>query len=397
MIIYIFLDTNIYIRIVSQGMPGCPMEQFVALKTLVEGGAVQLLVPEVVLLELEKEQGTFEDQLNRHCDLLKASVEKLAVWTEARDIKESLLDHLDERRQVKLQTASNNFKEIGAWLASDKARILDLTPEIWFQAKRRIMAGRYPKGQGKADQDCSIMESLISFFKGVPATEAELYFCSENHPDFAIEREAKGKSRTFDIHPYFQDGLPRTTYFLDLDTLMAFAGGYEQLVPPKSRARTASETTVSKGLTEWFPTLGPVGENTSTQTNVPLHSEAVIFVAPRYDPQIVERFQTEMLPNLSPAVQELRATLVKEIQEILAACRRCAIWDVGSEVRLIEWLDFISEKMVPYVSLSRLVTIKGNLERYLQAHREMDAKQDKEVPREESTEAGEPESDPGPG
>jgi hypothetical protein len=62
--IYASLDTNIFVRIVSQGKPGCEIEQFKALKSLVENGVVHLLVPEVVVLELEKENRQFAAQLD---------------------------------------------------------------------------------------------------------------------------------------------------------------------------------------------------------------------------------------------------------------------------------------------------------------------------------------------
>jgi hypothetical protein len=110
MTIYIFLDTSILVRIVSQGKPGCEIAQFTALKTLVEGGAVRLLVPEVVLLELEKSRRTFATDLDLHYEALKASIRKPSVWSEMQDIQNSLLEHLDERRRLKLDTAAHNFR-----------------------------------------------------------------------------------------------------------------------------------------------------------------------------------------------------------------------------------------------------------------------------------------------
>ncbi len=53
--IFGFIDTNIYIKIASQGNPGCERKHFDDLKTMVSGGAMKLLVPEIVLLELRKQ------------------------------------------------------------------------------------------------------------------------------------------------------------------------------------------------------------------------------------------------------------------------------------------------------------------------------------------------------
>jgi rRNA-processing protein FCF1 len=58
--VFVTLDTNIIIRTISQGMPGCEIEHWQELRVLVEANKVGLVIPEVVLLELRKLWATFE-------------------------------------------------------------------------------------------------------------------------------------------------------------------------------------------------------------------------------------------------------------------------------------------------------------------------------------------------
>ena len=52
---FVCLDTNIYVRIISQGKPGCEEEYWNQLNRWIVDGSITLLVPEIVLLELQKQ------------------------------------------------------------------------------------------------------------------------------------------------------------------------------------------------------------------------------------------------------------------------------------------------------------------------------------------------------
>ena len=99
--IYAFVDTNILIRVLSQGKPGCEPELFEDLRTLVTGNAFRLLVPDVVRFELEKQMRDFPRELRDQFGALKASVNKTHVWSEIADAKETILQELDSLREAK--------------------------------------------------------------------------------------------------------------------------------------------------------------------------------------------------------------------------------------------------------------------------------------------------------
>jgi predicted nucleic acid-binding protein len=70
--IYVFIDTNIWIRVLTQGRPGCEPERLEEFISLVDDGKLVLLLPDLVELELEKGRRNLAD------DMIKklASVEK---------------------------------------------------------------------------------------------------------------------------------------------------------------------------------------------------------------------------------------------------------------------------------------------------------------------------------
>jgi predicted nucleic acid-binding protein len=72
----VFIDTNIFVRIATQGRPGCEQKHFEDLRTLVEERAFRLLVPEVVSLELEKVFRSLPKSLESACDKVSDAVGK---------------------------------------------------------------------------------------------------------------------------------------------------------------------------------------------------------------------------------------------------------------------------------------------------------------------------------
>jgi hypothetical protein len=89
--IYILLDSNILLRFISQGRPGCELAHFDALLKLLGGKSHCLLLPEVIELELVKLWGGFEDEVNAILGALEATLNALelpkkAKWSETDDV-----------------------------------------------------------------------------------------------------------------------------------------------------------------------------------------------------------------------------------------------------------------------------------------------------------------------
>ncbi len=129
--LYAFADTNIFVRIITQGRPGCEHSLFEDLTTLVEGGVVRLLVPEVVVLELEKQVRLLPKQFESECDKLITSLTKATenVWNEIDALKIDLLQQISNHKK-KLDEWKEAASQIMRFLRSTSVQTIPLTNEI---------------------------------------------------------------------------------------------------------------------------------------------------------------------------------------------------------------------------------------------------------------------------
>ena len=225
------LDTNIPFRYITQGQPGCEAEHLVSLREFVEQSLVTLIVPEVVLLELEKLYRDYEKELavqfgkvEKH---FNESADKLKIWNEATDLIPFLKSQFHVWKDAKLKEARPRHDEVQALLNSDHVVRLPYDEVIQFRAKRRLMAGRVANTDGKVEADCCILESIIRHFESRGEAD-ELLFCTENWKDFGTEV----KSGKFGFHPLMREGLPTVELMTTLASLVAFVEERKPVVEP---------------------------------------------------------------------------------------------------------------------------------------------------------------------
>lgn len=241
--IYVFLDTCIFNRIVTQGQPGCTVECFEELKKLAQEGKIRVIVPEVVVLEFEKFCGELDDKLRVEIDGIKTDVGKIwekkpKPWNEIDDLKQSLVAHVEAEAAKKKAAFPDRIKAVRDWLHSEAAVSVPYDQEIMLKAKRRLMSGRMPPTEQKSDQDASIIESVL---KVLPKGE-ELYFASGNAKDFAVEVPNKGIA----LHPLLAGDLPKTKFFTDLCSLVEATKSGK--TPPEPTVEEAKEAAREKSL-----------------------------------------------------------------------------------------------------------------------------------------------------
>ncbi|MGL4419238.1 MAG: PIN domain-containing protein, partial [Gemmataceae bacterium] len=102
---YLFVDTNIWVRVISQGKPGCEIAHFDNLRRLIEESKITLLLPEVVQLELEKNWRSFTEKAEIEIGKLEKELESLLrkeFWTEIEDVQKSLREFLTEQKAKKV-------------------------------------------------------------------------------------------------------------------------------------------------------------------------------------------------------------------------------------------------------------------------------------------------------
>src|SRR4051794_29589655 len=99
--IYIFIDTNLWVRLLSQGKPGCEPVYFDELKELIGTSKITLILPEIVELELEKQWRAFREDVIKDIGKLSQKVDSLLkekVWEEIKDVRASLPSFLVAKR-----------------------------------------------------------------------------------------------------------------------------------------------------------------------------------------------------------------------------------------------------------------------------------------------------------
>jgi len=361
---YAFIDTNIWIRAMSQGRPGCETELLKRLRVLVAGKVLTLVIPEVVSLELEGEMRNLHENLTRRFEDLKDVISKKAVWSEIEDAKLLVLRKLDALRKQKIQRWKLTYKRISDLLKSSGAVHIPLTPEILCRAKKLMIRGGFPGKSRDFDQDAAIIESLVIYFSDIKDPESILFFCSANHSDFAVELTAtESRERRFALHPKLQECLPESRYFITLEELLAFDRGYESLPPP-----------TNEEILEAMERAQDLGLECKYDLDSEEYRRAVCDLEELQELQRRQEYCTDVLLESPEDLRAKREDLVMDIQLLLGRCRKCVSWDDRSEYKLSQWIEFIPENMIPYTSLSNLLRIKKSLKRYLSIHKEMDAK-----------------------
>lgn len=227
--LYVFVDTNIWFRIITQGQPGCELEHFQELKERATKGTLSVVLPEVVRLELDKLWTHFPTELEGYIEQLLTRLKKpleQSVWNEIDDIQNDLLPFISRCHEAKLKDAEKRHKDVLAFLNSPYVLNMDLQPDMWLRAKKRLFAGKVPpkkrseteKRTREKDADLCIVETLSAFFAGrTGEKDTQLLFCSENKGDFALEDKEK---KLLVLHPCHAEGLPAPSgvvpYFTDL-------------------------------------------------------------------------------------------------------------------------------------------------------------------------------------
>ncbi len=354
---YAFVDTNIFIRIATQGRPGCEPNHFNDLQTLVTGDEFQLILPEVVSLEVEKGLGTLPKLVESACDKLSEAVSKATqdTWSEIDSLKVDVLSRINKLKQSRIKQCLEMSTQIKTFLKSNVIMNIPLTPEILVAAKRRLIVGKMPNSRKSSDQDALIIESLVSYFRtGSRDSVNGLLFCTENTSDFAIEVKGSGLERRFVLDPKIQADLPSTRFSTDLASMLTVVRGFEDLPAP-----SGAEIEHAKNMRD----LHDIDDE-----------EFGIFhelLTETVNKESVKQFEEKLLPSIPDEIRNVRRRLSQTIRELLMACRQCRSWSDRSEGKLMQWIEYVDEKMIPYTSLPKMIRIKNSLESFLEIHKEM--------------------------
>jgi predicted nucleic acid-binding protein len=308
---FVFLDTNILFRYVTQGQPGCEAEHWEELKKAVEGRAVTLLVPEVVTLEFEKLVRKLDQKLageiNRAETAIKSAEEKANLWNELGDLFPFLNDQLSQWKRSKIDDAVSRKKEVDRFLSSEHVALLPFDHDIMFRARRRMLAGRVKVSAARGDADIFIIVTLAKYFEG-RGEGYQLLLCTENHKEFGVDVDEKKT-----LHPLMKEGLPPTELFTDLASLVTAIKSQKQVEEPVPEAVEAAAKREDEKETE---------EEVNGLINMIIDEIPSLSVSPLQ--QAIE--QAVKIPNFSVSplhqaieqavkIPNIRASLLREAME----------------------------------------------------------------------------------
>ena len=228
---FVCLDTNIYIRFISQGMPGCEQIYWDILVSHVKNESIVLIVPEVVSLEFEKQWQLVPKEIKAKFLAGRQHLEKSLPSTvdssEMRDLTPALLAEYNRLEEEKMTAMEDRFRQMRELLAYPQVHQVPLTSEILLLAKKRSISGKLADPSRPSEADCMLVESLLFFFSLGVRQDAQLLFCSENKKDFGLT--ADGNTI---IHPSISQGLPASRLFLELKSLTDFIKNNKPVVTP---------------------------------------------------------------------------------------------------------------------------------------------------------------------
>lgn len=245
--IFVFIDTSVLVRVLTQARPGCELHYLQATLALMAEESINLVVPEIVELELQKNWRDLGKQIVQSIATLEADVTqvlKKQSWSEIEDVKSEILAILKTAKDNKQAKAAEYYKHVTDLLKHERVWRVPFTRDINFLARKRLIAGRMPNPSNQASNDAAIIESLLTLFAGRTSHDT-LYFCSDNKKDFALKLDDE-----FVLHPLVAEGLPPTKFLTNLEELVRF---YESKGTVLSAPAELIELALERSLVEYEP------------------------------------------------------------------------------------------------------------------------------------------------
>ncbi|MDU4589410.1 MAG: PIN domain-containing protein [Clostridium butyricum] len=333
----IFIDTNVYIRLLTNEED---RKLFDELKVLVEHKAVQLIIPEIVLLELEKQNKTAQREFENELNKLQREVSEYSksLWSEVRDVQDKISTLISEEKSKKKIMWDDNYTSLIDFLTSNYVKYIEFTPEIMCKGQKRIIAGRLVRACENSSQDAYNIESIISYLEKNDDNE-EVIICSNDIKDFS--KDKKGRDGFYELHPILEKNIMNAKCVKTIDKLMKYINyGYEYID--------------NRELLEKYRKM-----NLDDDYNKKYEDT--------YIEELSEKFNKNLLYT-EKKVQKIRVTYIKEINNILAECRKLKSWDDRSELKLYSWLEEREESYINISKLSDLILISQNVKDYYNMH-----------------------------
>ena len=349
--IYLFIDTNVYIRILTEEKLHTFLED---IKLLARSKLVKLIVPEVVILEMIKQNKSAIREFNNTYNKLKKDLNKSKndIWSEVRNSIDEICKTVENEKSKKIKLWNSNYDRLISFLESDDVDFVEFTPQIICNGHKRIISGGLPRSTS-VDQDAFNIESVISFMSNVDAhIDYELIVCTNDLKDYTSKEKSSLNRDFYEVHSTLKDDFKSTICTSSLPLVMKYINfDYSGIEEQCDAYEEITQLTIKGDIedVEYDRKFNALTAKLNRETR-----------------EIYE-LKLDTSPN---ELIKHRQILLGNIEELLNKGRSLDSWSDKSELNLFKWLGNREEEKIYTSKLSDLLCIESSLQEYVQIHQD---------------------------
>ncbi|MBS5886198.1 hypothetical protein [Clostridium sp.] len=325
-------------------------KSLVNLKRLCENNIIQLLVPEVILLELKKANKEIRDNYNLNYNKLKKSILKENIWNEISKIKNDLVKIIETYKEINIENWDRGYNSLIKFLNEEYNEQIKLTPDLICTLYKKTIAGEIGKSQSN---DTLFIESIYSYFfdKKLDDSKDYIFFVTNDKKDFY--ESGKYNNRGIESKKIASRFINENVDIIGLEHIKSL---YKYI-----NSYTDINKVISNIHNEHFK------EQKVENLDIDDNYENYVW----YEDKEAEKSVMEEFEKMDKTIKQLkikRLEILVEIEMILKKSRELKSWDNRSELKLYQWLEERVESELKVSTISDLLKIKTNLEEYYQIH-----------------------------
>lgn len=346
--IYLCFDTNVYIKLLLDNIKNESFFDSISdessliiseLHALLESEYYTILLPEVIELELEKQNASITKDILNNCNLLKTTIEetKKNIWNENHELVLKLHSTIDTFRDNKITIWQKYYQQLIELFLEKNVVKLALSPDIICETEKRKIKGLITD---KQVNDSLLIDTLHFFMK------------------YQVKDNDKVHLITYDNGFFEKDQLSKKYRRDDLEILVLY--GIEQFEEKINMKHIHLSSKTEQGI-------GAEEFDINTDYESEEYLEKMKQDENDYIGEMVEDFESKALKQ-PDYIQIIRKGLIENIKKKLEKCRELDSWDNRSELKLYQWLENRNENELPLSSISELIVISKNVDRYFDIH-----------------------------
>lgn len=358
--IYVSIDTNIYVNILTEVMANDNAEendipsQLGDLNLLCKKGAVTLLIPEVVKLELQKSNSKFEEDYKRAYSKLIDYIDKYSEgsWSEIREVKRKVIDLIEGEQDNKVCYWEEEYAKLMNFFGNGYIQHIELIPDTICKTYKNKIAGLITDSQLN---DALIIESIHCYLKQQEMNDDDLlFFITGDKKDFFIKGDIAGFNILKDK---FQIPDCKVYGLYNLKQLYKYINTNFDVELPKEEIET-KWSEFEKRYPDW-----DLEDDEVRKEYITIEKDINLMINKLFESK---------LQDLPKEIIDIRKRVLDEIETILLKCRNMMSWGDRSELKLYLWLNSRYEINLYSSKLSDLFLIRDSLQEYLNVHENMD-------------------------